>query len=412
MRVGILGLGFVGLTTGLALADKKFDVLAYDIDKTKRSKINSCSIPFFEPKLENKLKLYLNKNFKIKENFSDIINLSDIIFICVGTPSKKNGSANLKYLNNIFSKIKITNQNKKKIFCIKSTIPPGTCDYIKSFYDVNNELSICFYPEFLREGFAWDDFMNPDRIVLGVNTKNNKTILNSIFKKFSNKIYYTTYREAELLKYASNTLLANLISYSNEISMIANSIGDINISKIFKLLHMDKRWVGNPAKMSSYVYPGLGFGGYCLPKDLKALINIAKQKNIDPLILKAVNKTNSKIKSFNFKKIINQISNKKSNIGIYGLAFKEGSDDVRDTPSYYYIKNLKKKGYENIFVYDELALASFKKKYPELKINYLTTIYKLIKKADILILMKRDKVIEKLILTNYKNKIIDLKYLL
>lgn len=411
MRVGVLGLGFVGLTTALAFSDKKFDVLGFDIDKVKSSKINSYKIPFFEPGLYKKLKLYLNKNFEIKNKLSDVIYYSDIIFICVGTPSNKNGSANLKFLRNIFTKIKVNSDNKKKIFCIKSTIPPGTCNYIKSKYDINNELSICFYPEFLREGYAWLDFMKPDRIVLGIDSKVNKKKLNFIFKKFTNKIYFTNYKEAELLKYTSNNLLANLISFSNEISMIANEIGDINIKKIFNLLHMDKRWFGNPAKISSYVYPGIGFGGYCLPKDLDALINVAKNKNIDSKILKAVKKTNTNIKHFNLKKILKQIPKKKSIIGIYGLAFKEGSDDVRDTPSYFYIKNLQKKGYTNLIVYDDLALTNFKKTYPQLKVKYFKNVNKFINSADILIIMKRDKVIEKLIVSNYKNQIIDLKHL-
>lgn len=411
MRVGVLGLGFVGLTTALAFSDKNFEVLGFDIDKVKSSNINSYKIPFFEPGLYKKLKLYLNKNFRIKNKLSDVINYSDIIFICVGTPSNKNGSANLRFLRNIFAKIKINSDNKKKIFCIKSTIPPGTCNYIKSKYDINNELSICFYPEFLREGYAWIDFMKPDRIVLGIDRKVNKKKLNFIFKKFTDKIYYTNYKEAELLKYTSNNLLANLISFSNEISMIANAIGDINIKTIFDLLHMDKRWLGNPAKISSYVYPGIGFGGYCLPKDLDALINVAKNKNIDAKILKAVKKTNFKIKHFNLKKILKQIPKKKSKIGIYGLAFKEGTDDVRDTPSYFYLKNLQKKGYTNLIAYDDLALKNFKNTYPQLKVKYLTNVNKFINSAEILIIMKRDKVIEKLIVSNYKNQIIDLKHL-
>lgn len=411
MRVGVLGLGFVGLTTALAFSDKKYEVIGFDIDKDKSSKINSYKIPFFEPVLDNKLKLYLNKNFKIKNNLLDIINYSDIIFICVGTPSNNDGSANLKFLKNIFTKIKINNENKNKIFCIKSTIPPNTCNYIKSLYDKKNELSICFFPEFLREGHAWQDFMKPDRIVIGVDTKVNRKKLNLIFKNFTNKIYYTNYKEAELLKYTSNNLLANLISFSNEISMIANEIGDINIKKIFNLLHMDKRWFGSPAKMSTYVYPGIGFGGYCLPKDLDALINVANKKNIEPLILKAVKKTNLNIKYFNLNKILKQIPKKNSKIGIYGLAFKEGSDDVRDTPSYYYIKNLQKKGYTNIITYDDLALINFKNTYPELKVKYIADVNKFIKSVDILIIMKADKVIEKLIVNNYKNQIIDLRHL-
>ena len=248
-----------------------------------------------------------------------------------------------------------------------------------------------FNPEFLREGFAWKDFLYPDRVVVGINSKyDNK--FNKIFNSFSKPVYKTNFKEAELIKYLSNSLLATLISYSNEMSMLANKIENINIKKIFDILLLDRRWSGSPSNMSRYVFPGVGFGGYCLPKDLNALIDIFNKNSVKSKLISSVNYVNHEIKKFNLEIIKSKILKKKSKIGIIGLSFKRGSDDVRETPSYYYIKSMLKMGYTNIYVYDE--------------IKYCKSIREIVSKTSSIILLTNIDKIKKL-----KNKkIIDLKY--
>ena len=269
----------------------------------------------------------------------------------------------------------------------------------------NKLLSLIFCPEFLREGFAWNDFLYPDRIVLGIDDKYNKKV-DKIFNSFLKPVYFTNFKEAEMIKYLSNSLLATLISYSNEMSMLANRMKNINIKKIFDILLLDKRWFGNPGNMSKYVFPGVGFGGYCLPKDLNAIIHTFKKNKVKSKLLKSVNFVNQDIKKFNLEIIKSKILKKKSKIGIIGLSFKKGSDDVRETPSYYYIKNMLKMGYTNIYAYDEIAIESFKKNYPNLEIKYCKSIKEIISKTSNIILLTNFSKIK-----NFKNKkIIDLKY--
>lgn len=406
MKIGVIGTGFVGLTTAIGFAHKNFMVNCYEINKKKRNFLKNSKIPFYEPQLQNYLIKYNKKKIIFAENLKNFLETNlDAIFICVGTPSKKNGSCDTENLEKLISNLSNINFKKKTCLIIKSTIPPGTTDKLNHNIRKNKHLSIVFYPEFLREGFAWNDFLYPDRVVVGVNSKYDKEF-NKIFKSFSKPVYFTNYKEAELIKYLSNSLLATLISFSNEMSMLANKIKNVNIKKIFDILLLDKRWSGKPSNMSRYVFPGIGFGGYCLPKDLSALIDIFQKNRVKPRLLSSVNYINYKIKKFNLEIIKSKILKKNTKIGIIGLSFKEGSDDVRETPSYYYIKNMLKMGYLNIYVYDEIALDSFKKHYPKLKINYCKSLKEIISKTSDIILLTNFNKIKKL-----KNKkIIDLKY--
>ena len=406
MKIGVIGTGFVGLTTAIGFAHKNFKINCYEINKKKRNFLINSKIPFYEPYLQNYLVKYNKKKIIFSENLQEFLNSNiDAIFICVGTPSKKDGSCDTKNLEKLIRDLSNVNYKKQTCLVIKSTIPPGTTDKLNNYIKKNKFLSIVFYPEFLREGFAWKDFLNPDRVIVGINSKYSKKF-NKIFKSFSRPIYFTNYKEAELIKYLSNSLLATLVSFSNEISMLANKIKNINIKKIFDILLLDKRWSGKPSNMSRYVFPGVGFGGYCLPKDLSALIDVFNKNKVKPRILSSVNNVNYEIKKFNLKIIKSKILKKKTKIGIIGLSFKEGSDDVRKTPSYYYIKNMLKMGYSNIYAYDEIALDSFKKNYPNLKINYCKSIKEIITKTSNIILLTKFDKIKKL-----KNKkIIDLKY--
>ena len=367
--ITVIGLGFVGLTTALGFSDKGYIVYGYDINQKKKVMLREVNIPFYEPYLDKKLNQHLNKNFTIVDDLQEAVNNSEIIFLCVGTPSKTDGSADLSY---IFEAIKsVTACIKKpnfKVLVIKSTIPPSsTSESIKPYleklgFKVGSDVGLTNNPEFLREGYAWDDFMNPDRIVIGQEDDKSGQFIEKIYQSFNAPIYHVSLNTAEFIKYLSNTLLSTLISFANEQSLIARSIGDIDIKKAFQVLHLDKRWFGTPANMTSYVYPGCGFGGYCLPKDMMALVNQSLKNSYSPELLISALKVNETIKKF----VVDDVSRKaeeKDKIGILGLSFKPNSNDIRETPAKAIIDGLIQRGYKNIIAYDPMAIEEFKAAY-------------------------------------------------
>ncbi|QDF30233.1 UDP-glucose dehydrogenase family protein [Halarcobacter anaerophilus] len=415
--IGVIGLGFVGLTTALGFSEKGYKVYGYDIDRGKTDHLKKKKVPFHEPGLPEVLDKNLDKNFFIEESLLEVVSKSEIIFYCVGTPTKESGGADLTYLYNAIDET-LSSQifSEYKVLVIKSTVPPSTTEeiispYIESKgYKVGSNLGLANNPEFLREGFAWDDFMNPDRIVIGVNDKKSSQTLEKYYKPFNADIHIVSFNTGEFIKYLSNTLLSTLISYSNEMSMIAKTIGNIDISKSFSILHEDKRWLGQPAKMSSYVYPGCGFGGYCLPKDTEALYKESKNKGFEALGLKNVLNINEKIKSFLVNTVEKEVPVNKT-IGILGLSFKPNSDDVRDTPAKYIIQLLLEKGYSNIIAYDPLSNKQFQKVY-KYSILYVDTLEELISKTDCNILLtawEEFKIKKELI---FEKKLFDFRYFL
>lgn len=239
-------------------------------------------------------------------------------------------------------------------------------------------------PEFLREGHCWTDFMNADRIVLGVSDDKSENILRNIYDGQTVPVYCVSLNTGEFIKYLSNTLLATLISYSNEMSVIADAIGDIDIATAFRILHLDKRWGG--CSMSSYAYPGCGYGGYCLPKDTNALYAVAKTAGFDAKILKNVIITNDRMPEFITNRIMKVIGDKKNiRIAILGLSFKPESDDVRDTPSAKIIAQLLKEGYHNIYAYDPVANEEFSSHY-DLDIIYYSEYEKIVTASDVFVI--------------------------
>lgn len=420
MEVTIIGLGFVGLTTSLGFSEKGIKVYGYDINPKKLELLKKFVIPFHEPQLLDKLKSYSNNKFEIVDSLDKCINKSDAVFICVGTPCNKNGSVNISSIINSIKQI-IKNRKKKSNFftiVIKSSVPPSTSkEKIKPILTsygikVGEEIGLSNNPEFLREGSAWEDFINPDRIIIGTEDDKSRNILEEIYKPFDAPIINVNLNTAEFIKYLSNTLLATMISYSNEMSILADHIGDIDIKIAFKSLHMDRRWFGYPAGISTYVYPGAGFGGYCLPKDTCALFAMAKEKGYNSKILKSTLQINYKIKNHLIEKIKNSVSFDKS-IGILGLSFKPGSDDVRESPAKDFINLLIESGFnkKKIFAYDPLAIENFKNTY-DIDINYINSLENIVKLTDILIILTGWKeFINKYKL--FKNKsIFDFRYIL
>ncbi len=390
--ITILGLGFVGLTTGLGFAKKGFKTYGIDINSERLNKLKNYKIPFYEPHLKEVLQETLGKSFFLDVSFEEAIKNSEAVFICVGTPAAADGSADLKYILSAIDQILEVDDDKFKVIITKSTVPPSTVSkkiipYVKEKERVyKRDVGFASNPEFLREGYCWEDFIEPDRIVLGVEDEKSKAILNKVYKPFNAPIHYVSFNSAEFIKYLSNTLLSTLISYSNEMSMIADSIGDIDIPKAFKILHEDKRWSGNPAGMASYVYPGCGYGGYCLPKDTSALASIAEEHGVEPYVLHGNLKINDEVMNFVANSIIEKLG-KDDLIGILGLSFKPESDDVRLSPSKFIIKNLISKGYKNIIAYDPLANETFKSAYPELNIQYENKLELVLNKTDNIVIL-------------------------
>ena len=352
------------MTTALGFACKGFNVIGYDIDLNRSNKIKNGIIPFFEPGIEEALKQTLNINFFIVENEDEAARKANVIFLCVGTPCKEDGNADLQYLNSAIDKI-LLSISCNCIIVIKSTIPPGTTSkyIIPYILSKKSDVHIANNPEFLREGYCWNDFMNPDRIVCGCdeNDDHSATLLTELYKPFNAPIHFVSHNTAEFIKYLSNSLLASLISFSNEMALIAQASGDINIGKAFKILHEDKRL--NGSGINHYIYPGCGYGGYCLPKDTVALSANSKANGFIPKILDNVISLNSNMPRLIADKIKMFAGNKSENIGILGLSFKPDSDDVRDSPAAKIINCLLDDGYCNIFAYDPIALDNFRETY-------------------------------------------------
>ncbi len=404
MVITVFGLGFVGLTTALGFAEFGHTVYGVEMNPERLDTIRAGHLPFLEEGLDKALLHHLNHNFHpIAPDGLDVaIAQSDCIYYCVGTPYGKDGQADLTYLlNAIDETIDLIKDYRFRVLVVKSTIPPSTTEkriipHIRQRGIIVGEsvesdrqdvlhVGVANNPEFLREGHCWDDFMKADRIVLGISDKKSEKILREIYASTSIPVFCVSLNTGEFVKYLSNTLLATLISYSNEMSIIADTIGHIDIAKAFHILHMDKRW--GDAPMSSYVYPGCGYGGYCLPKDTNALYAIAKSAGMDAPILKNVIATNDSMPAFMAERIMKVAGEKgqHSKIAILGLSFKPGSDDVRDTPSAKIIRQLLMHGYKDVLGYDPVANTEFKKHY-DLPITYYDHYREILKDADILVI--------------------------
>lgn len=390
MVITVFGLGFVGLTTALGFSEYGHTVYGVEVDETRLETIRSGNLPFLEKGLDDALHCHLNNRFypvSLSE-LEKVIPESDCIYYCVGTPYGKNGQADLTYLLAAVDQTLCQIKDKRfRVLVVKSTIPPSTTEskivpYVESKgYKVGTEIGIANNPEFLREGHCWDDFMNADRIVLGVSDARSEKILRDLYVSVQVPVFCVSLNTGEFIKYLSNTLLATLISYSNEMSVIADTIGHIDIAQAFRILHMDKRWGG--CNMASYAYPGCGYGGYCLPKDTNALYAVAKTSGFDAQILKNVISVNDHMPQFIAQRIDRAVEGRKAlKLAILGLSFKPESDDVRDAPSAKIIRQLIRLGYTHICGYDPVANEEFKKHYQDLPVVYYQDYEKLLTEAD------------------------------
>lgn len=414
--ITVFGLGFVGLTTALAFSEKDNMVYGYDIDVEKTELIKNGELPFVEPGLDIALNKHINKNFVVTDDIKEALEKSEFVFLCVGTPCNEAGEADLIYIYEVLDQIApLLDKNKYRVIIIKSTIPPSTTsERIIPYLEQKREglfeqFSVANNPEFLREGYCWDDMMNPDRIVCGLNDEKAEDMLRKLYSSFEVPFFSVNLNTGEFIKYLSNTLLATMISYSNEMSKIADAIGNIEVKDAFKILHMDKRWKNN--MMSSYVYPGCGYGGYCLPKDTQAMYQKSKSKGYEPMILKEVIDINDSMPDFMVDKI-RKVTKKEDKIGILGLSFKPESDDVRDSSSAKIVKILIENGYENIVAYDPIANKAFEEKYKFEDILYYDDLKLMCNVADVLVLTTGWNEFKDIKVKHPNKKIIDCRYFL
>jgi UDPglucose 6-dehydrogenase len=391
MNITVMGLGFVGLTTALGLAEKGHHVQGYDIEEQRSNSIADGEIPFLEPGLDEALNRHLGRRFTVAKQALDAVKDSDAVFFCVGTPSREDGRADLRPLYEALDALTPTLQDGRfRVLVIKSTVPPGTTQleviphiHAKGLL-TGRDVGVANNPEFLREGKCWGDFMQPDRIVCGVADERSQSVLYELYQPFGAPVHFVSLNTGEFIKYLSNTLLATLISYSNEMSCIADAIGGIETGRAFRILHEDKRWSG--ADITSYFYPGCGYGGYCLPKDTQGLAAQAKLFGYEPEILKNVITTNDHMPRFMVERIKRAAASKEARIGILGLSFKPGSDDVRESSAGKIIRLLLKDGYRNISAYDPQANDAFSRHYG-FDIRYCASARQLCDDSDAIVLV-------------------------
>ena len=387
MTITVVGAGYVGLVTAAVFSDLGNKVYCVDVDEKKIEDLKKGKVPFFEPSLSE----YLERNIKEKrlfftKSYSDSVSKSQTIFICVGTPSKENGEADLTYL---FSAVEETAKNLSgyTLITIKSTIPIGYEDDLEATVKKHAKAKFEFAasPEFLREGTAIEDTLHPDRIVIGTHSKKAEKILLELHAPISGERITCDMRSAQLVKYGANALLATKVSFANAISILCEKMG-ADVAKVMKGIGADKR-IGH-----SFLYPGIGYGGSCLPKDVLALVAQSNRFDYDFDLLRAVDAINdSQIERFinKIRQILGATEDKKNNLenfklAVLGLAFKPNTDDMRDAPSVKIINKLLDLK-AHVTVFDPQAMHNAKKVLPN--ISFAKGVYETVEGKDALIIV-------------------------
>ena len=369
MKIGVVGAGYVGLTTGICLASLKHKISIFDVDEEKLEQIRKKNLPFFEKGLQEILEKVISTGDLIPQNdVNNLVSETDGCFICVGTPTKNNSIDLTQITNSVKAIAESIKDNQKKNYkiIIRSTIIPNTSKNV-ILPILNQELSklgfgLAVVPEFLREGNALDDFMNPDKIVIGSSDNDTKLFVKEIFSDFKDKCEFieTNLESSELIKYTNNAFFSMLISFSNEIANISEKIPGVDPYKILKALISDKRITSKINKekiipsLESYLIPGCGFGGSCFPKDVQALLDYSNKNSVDTPLLKAILDINAERPNkmvLLAESILSTLKNKK--VSILGLTFKPDTDDLRSSPALDAINILLKKD-ANVFAFDPI----------------------------------------------------------
>jgi len=349
MNISIVGTGYVGLVTGTCLAEVGTQVVCVDIDEMKINKLNEGIIPIYEPGLEAMVKRNAEKGrLTFSTSIKDSLNPCDVIFIAVGTPPDEDGSADLKHVLAVAAEI---GKNMKDYLLVvtKSTVPVGTAKKVRHAIEAELEkrgekipFDVASNPEFLKEGAAIDDFMKPDRIVVGLESQRAEDLMTRLYKPFTlngHPVIFMDIPSAEMTKYAANAMLATKISFMNDVANLCELLG-ANVNMVRKGIGSDTR-IGN-----KFIYPGTGYGGSCFPKDVKALIKTAKEYGYEMRVIQSVEDVNDDQKSVLFKKIMRHFGNniKGKTFALWGLSFKPQTDDMREAPSLVIIDHLLKEG--------------------------------------------------------------------
>ena len=381
MKIAVIGTGYVGLVTGTCLAETGNEVICVDIDKNKVEKMRSGVVPIYEPHLD----ILFERNIKAgRLNFTtsldEGLSFGEIIFLALPTPEDEDGSADLSYVLGVTDEIgkKITDY---KVIVDKSTVPVGTAEKVHHSIAKNAscDFDVVSNPEFLREGYAVDDFLKPERIVIGSTSEKATKLMQRLYKPFVRSVNPIIIIDEKSAKYAANAFLATKITFMNEIANYCEKVG-ADVDKVRIGMGTDSR-IGK-----RFLFPGIGYGGSCFPKDVKALQKAGRDESYDFKILDSVIEVNEKQKTILFPKIQNffngDLSNKK--LAVWGLAFKPETDDVREAPAIYLMEKLLNNG-ASLSVYDPEAMPNIKKQFGE-TLNYCNSMYEALENADALII--------------------------
>lgn len=388
MKLSIIGAGYVGLVAAACFTEVGNEVICVEKDQSKIDSIYAGNIPIYEPGLDELIDKGIKSNkLRFTNNLEEAVKFSDVIFLCLGTPQEDSGKADLSQVEEVSSKIAelITDY---KLIVEKSTVPVGTHQLIKKNIERYSKRSVDFdvasNPEFLREGFALQDFMHPVRIVVGAESERAKELFKELYKPFTdggNLLLITDPTTSELIKYACNSFLATKISFINLIAELCDKVG-ADVTQVAEAMGLDSR-IGK-----EFLRAGIGYGGSCLPKDVSAFIKIYESNDLDNGFLKEIHKTNERSKKRFVEKIEEVLwINKNKKIAILGLAFKPNTDDIREAPSIDVVKKLSERG-ARLSLYDPKAMSSFKKLFPENNnLKYCEDVYSAVSDADALVIV-------------------------
>ncbi len=384
MKIAVIGTGYVGLVTGTCFAETGNIVTCIDIDATKIERLNNGEVTIYEPQLDT----FFQRNLLAKRLFfttslAEGIKDAEVVFLALPTPPGEDGSADLSYILKSAEEVAKLIQNYT-VIVDKSTVPVGTADKVDDIISKNTScpFSIVSNPEFLREGFAISDFMKPDRVIIGTNDEAARKIMENLYKPFvrqGNPIYFMDARSAELTKYAANAFLATKITFMNEIANYCEIVG-ANVDQVRIGIGSDDR-IGK-----RFLFPGIGFGGSCFPKDVQALVKAGKDDEFDFNVLRSVMEVNNRQKTVLFPKIVNYFGGNITgkNIAVWGLAFKPDTDDIREAPALYLIDKLVESG-AVITAFDPEAMENVQQLVGD-KISYAEDEYQALNNADALII--------------------------
>ncbi len=386
MKIAVIGTGYVGLVTAAGLAELGHPVMGTDKDREKIGRISRGVVPIYEPGLDELIAGNVRKKrLSFSPDLNAVIQEADVIFVCVGTPQRVDGSADMSQIEEV-SRMIADNLNRYKLVVEKSTVPVKTSYWIKRtiglYKKTETDFDIASNPEFLREGSAVSDFLHPDRIIVGVETERGRDLLCDIYAKLRDRVVVTNIDTAELIKHASNSFLAMKISYINLISDICDKT-DANVEQVAEGMGLDPR-IG-----SRFLKAGIGYGGSCFPKDIKALVKIGEDLGVDMSLLKDADRVNfDRIRVFvdKIKQALWILKDKR--IAILGLAFKPETDDIREAPSISIIRELLREG-ARLRLYDPKAMENMKEIYPEEpdRLEYCDSPYRATEEANALIIL-------------------------